>query len=752
MNWQSIQQYISGHSIELLVGVVFFGLVTTCLWEFLKWGINQIRECIREHKRQKTTREKLLLFTQDQLQKQINSKKYLPDSYIEINKVKEGLRYFCHPFLFCNKFIDHVNRRDFSYTNSVLNREIKRRIVFKDFRKLSSPSLGALKAKIEELRVAIDRNSKVLDDMPEKSNDFPWQARWKMEETIEKFNILKSRVLVLLDDAGQGKTNLICDLAREFLLKLEIPIALFYGADFYGLSNSSMKTFVTERITGGSDFNVLSQFIDNECRQKNANFIIIIDALNESSDANFPNALNTFIRDLLSNPFVRIILTCRTEYYNLNFKTIETSLFASDINKIDGINSKLEEHEKDNLFRKYLSFFNIEWKSFAGRVYEKLVGNFLLLRIFCEVHQGQSIGSILNVYMLDLFQEYYRQVRDGIKGKANGNACIQKVVCEVVRHMVDTKLYKDVPMQKIIDKAAIDKNVLLKLIDENIFFRRDIADKTGVLLDGEVISFTFDEIRDYLIADYLVNVLLAEDESKAKKFISEEILPEKPLFEGVSKYLFFFSKKDRKNTQLSSILDTTTWYQDKGVYYLFEANDDDLISEDVDKVKAEYLSSGDRAEFILKMLIYHRYDPRTYKNLNISILFPILIELPDNERLDKFERHFGEERLSVAYSSRQNIINIDHYFEFVDAVIKNGDTTNPAIDFLFFIITCSGKMGMCSTAKHILVSFHKKHSGVVLGMLEKYKACGNSFFKEKAIALIKEFEGKEEVSNGILRV
>jgi len=735
MDWQSIQQYISGHIIELLVGVVFFGLITTFLWEFLKWRIGGIGECIKRNKQQNVIREKLLVFTRDQLQKQINSKKYLPDSYIEINQVKEELRYFCYPFLFCNKFIDHINRRDFTYTNAVLNKEIQQKIAFKVFRKLARPSLKTFKVKLEELNLSITRNAAVLNNMPEKNNDFPWQARWKMDETIAKFNVLKSRVLVLLDDAGQGKTNLICDLTKEFLLKLEIPVALFYGGDFYGLNNSSMRAFVTERITGGTDFDTLNKFIEHECGRRKTNFIVIIDALNESSDANFPNALNVFIGDMLLNPFVRIILTCRTEYYDLNFTGIQTASFASEIQKIKGINSKLEEHEKDKLFRKYLSFFEIEWKSFAGRVYEKLVSNFLLLRIFCEAHQGRSIGSILNVYMLDLFQEYYRQIRDGIKGKTNGNDSIQKVIREIVKHMVDSRLHKDVPMQVVIDKTAIDKNVILKLIDENIFFRRDVVDKTGVLLDGEVISFTFDEIRDFLIADYLANVLLSEDEQKFTQFIADEVLPQKPLFEGVSKYLFFISKKDRSKQKLDQILARTGWWKEKYLHYLFETNDADLRDQDVEQVKREYLSSKEKAEFILKMLIYYRYDPETYKKLNITMLFSLLVAMQDVDRQEKFEA-FLIKRLLSTYGGRDDEIRLEHYFEYINEVIKAGDANNPALEFLFFI--ASAEKAGSATAKNILSLLYRDPQVTALAIFEKYQKCNNAYYKNRADTLINE--------------
>ncbi|MCK9602969.1 MAG: hypothetical protein M0R66_01100 [Candidatus Omnitrophica bacterium] len=735
MDWPAVKQYVSQNTAAIVVGLIITLLVVPFLKGLVKWPFNYIRECLKRRKQNIAIQKKLLSFTQDQIQKQINSRKYLPDSYIEINQVKEGLRYFCHPFLFCNKFIDHINRRDFTYTNSVLGKEIQQRIAFKVFRKLARPSLKTFKAKLGELNLSITRNAAVLNNMPEKSNDFPWQARWKMEETIAKFNVLKSRVLVLLDDAGQGKTNLICDLTKEFLLKLEVPVALFYGGDFYGLNNSSMKAFVTERITGGTDFDSLNKFIDYECRRRKTNFIIIIDALNESSDPNFPSALNAFIGDMLLNPFVRIILTCRTEYYDLNFKVIQTASFAPEILKIKGINSKLEEHEKDKLFRKYLSFFNIEWKLFAGRVYEKLVSNFLLLRIFCEAHQGRSIGSILNVYMLDLFQEYYRQIRDGIKGKTNGNDSIQKVIREVVKYMVDSRLHKDVPMQVVIDKTAIDKNVILKLIDENIFFRRDVVDKTGVLLDGEVISFTFDEIRDFLIADYLANVLLPEDEQKFTQFITDEVLPQKPLFEGVSKYLFFISKKDRSKQKLNQILAKMGWWEEKYLHYLFETNDVDLTDQDVEQVKREFLSSKEKAEFILKTLIYYRYDPNTYKNLNITMLFPLLIGMSDADRLQKFDAFLIKRHLST-YSGRDDEMRLEHYFEYINEIIKAKDINNPALEFLFFIASAE-KTGSV-TAKNSLSLLYREHQVTALAILEKYQNCNNEYYKNRAHTLINE--------------
>ena len=68
--------------------------------------------------------------------------------------------------------------------------------------------------------------------------------------------------------------------------------------------------------------------------------------------------------------------------------------------------------------------------------------------------------------------------------------------------MVDQGQFSDIPI------SEVDHNYhdgLNELLDEDVFFRKDLLQGKSVLDPGsEVISFTFDEFRDFLLADHII--------------------------------------------------------------------------------------------------------------------------------------------------------------------------------------------------------------------------------------------------------
>jgi hypothetical protein len=232
------------------------------------------------------------------------------------------------------------------------------------------------------------------------------------------------------------------------------------------------------------------------------------------------------------------------------------------------------------------------------------------------------------------------------------NITLERIISTIICHMIQNNIFADVSMQDIIDETNTSKDFLTRLIDENVFLRRDISNEAGVLSDKEVISFSFDEFRDFLIADYLYNISSQTNIDYTIKFISEEVMPQKILFEGVSKYLFFFSKKDKNNT-LANVVKETSWYSEKYIPYIFQTDDDHLLSDDVAKVKEIFLGTEQKRIEILYVLINHRYDTSTCKQLNIALLYNILVELNEQD-FDAMDctpavRQIGLEKLARVY-------------------------------------------------------------------------------------------------------
>ncbi|MBU1894550.1 MAG: hypothetical protein KJ983_01875, partial [Candidatus Omnitrophica bacterium] len=151
--------------------------------------------------------------------------------------------------------------------------------------------------------------------------------------------------------------------------------------------------------------------------------------------------------------------------------------------------------------------------------------------------------------------------------------------------------------------------------------------------------------------------------------------------------------------------------------------------------KKEYLSSKEKAEFILKTLIYYRYDPNTYKNLNITMLFSLLTGMSDTDRVEKFETFLIKRHLST-YSGSDDEMRLEHYFEYINEIIKAGDIDNPALEFLFFIAS-AGKTGSV-TAKNSLFLLYRDHQVNAMAIFEKYQKCNNEYYKNRADSLINE--------------
>ena len=731
-----IGEYIKQNWAGIFVKIFIIGFSVRVLYSLAFFIFKKICSKIEFNKKYNLFKQELVYFGNQQLSRQINSKKYLPNTHIEITNLKESLRFFCHPLLFCNKLIDEVNRLDFSYINEELSLNFGKKIAIPRMRKCKKLTFTSFFKKLTKISTIAKKNLAVLDSISVDEHSY-WKSKKKLNNINYKNKLLNSKVLLILDDAGQGKTNLVCDLRNSFLKKMEIAGVLFFGSDFNSVRNGDVLKFFSTKLRN-TDYDQVDKFITKTCKKTRKYFIVIIDALNESSVANFSEILDDFIVELLRNKFVKIILTCRSEYYRLNFKFLESSAYAENIIKIEGINSKLEDHEKERLFRTYLDSFTITWDSFSSSAYELLVDNFLLLRIFCEAYQGQHIGAIFNVHMFDLFENYYRQIRDKVSGWLPGEVTLEKIFCELISYMVKNKTYNDIPLQKIIDLAKLPKDIILRLIDENIFFRRDILNPTGVLLDAEVINFTFDEFKDFLIADYLSNVLLQEDRDDMVRFLNEEISPDKPLFEGVSKYLFIFSKK-AQNSELGNVIEGMQWYGEKYIRYIFQMDDRYLKEDDKDKIRKSFFINGTDAEVILRFILHYRFDTSIYKNLNITLLYDILSKLDEENFNKKFLDYFKQRGDKSYYVDSQHDINLNHYFRFVSEQFESGKISNSDVELLFFLLLGDCGDNPFRKAKELFNRFYNDTPKRALQVISKYLIVENNFIKSRAENLYKKY-------------
>lgn len=610
-----------------------------------------------------------------QLKKQINSGKYLPNTFIETGEQKDDLRYLCDSVFYSEKCFYESSILDFRYFNKFL--EKKQHPLFNyDFEKLK-PTNGEMNvsnctAIISKWHDYLVSKRQEITNIKIGSNE-KYKFESKFRDRIDDLEFLRARVALITETAGQGKTNFLCDFSENFLLKREIPTAFLTGIE---VNANDLRQSLLQRIFPDSPNYTFEEFLTNLkalCYEQGKFFVLVIDGINENYNSKLLSQnLETFVSELLEHDFIRIVLSCRTEYYEQNFSNLEASSFTKEMKKITSLLSQRPDDDlKKKLLHIYFNYFKIEHQGISNKAHEQLVENFLLLRIFCEAYQNQKLESIENIYKEELFEKYYeiksaeinRRLKNNDEFKVSGNFDIKNFIQSVVEFMIQEKTYVNVPLDKIIADPN-DREMYVRFLDENILVKRDIqTDEKGIFTSSEVVNFTFDEFKDFLISRYLVEVLYKKSVEEFASFIESQVNDKSPLLEGCSTFLFYVSRRGLDKS-LHEILIKQPWFEAVFSKCIFSLKDSQVTNEDKNVLKEKLLNNERYSDSIIWNLII-RYNTTYYKNLSIEFLFELLRELDQEQYADCFVSKFGTDRWGHSrLINQENLVNqIDDILE-----------------------------------------------------------------------------------------
>jgi hypothetical protein len=617
-----------------------------------------IESWIAENESKKLTTDKisqaLKAQVNRQLKNQISSGKYLQNTFIETGKQKDYLRYLCDSVFYSEKCFHESSILDFRYFNNFLAKK-KHTLFNYDFEKLKlkkgEMTISNCTAIISKWHDYISSKQQEIKDIKIGSNE-NYKFESKFRDRIDDIDFLRARVALITESAGQGKTNFLCDFSENFLLKREIPTAFLTGVE---VNANDIRQSLMQRIFPNSPNYSFEEFLNNLkliCYEQGKFFVLVIDGINENFNSKLlSQSLESFISELLEYDFVKVVLSCRTEYYEQNFSNLESSLFKKEIKKITSLLSQRPDDDlKEKLLDIYFNYFKIEHHGISNKAHEQLVENFLLLRIFCETYQNQKLESIENIYKQELFEKYYSKKSEEINKRLNkndefkvsGNFDIRNFIKCVVEFMIQEKTYVNVPLDKIIANAN-DREIYVRFLDENILIKRDIQSfETNIFNSLEVVNFTFDEFRDFLISQYLVEVLYKKSAEEFILFIKNQVNDKTPLLEGCSTFLFYISRKGLYKT-LDEILVKQPWFDKVFSKCIFSLKDSEINNKDKNILKEKLINNEKYSESIIWNLII-RYNTTYYRVLNIEFLFELLRELNTKEYNECFVTKFGTER------------------------------------------------------------------------------------------------------------
>lgn len=247
----------------------------------------------------------------------------------------------------------------------------------------------------------------------------------------------------------------------------------------------------------------------------------------------------------------------------------------------------------------------------------------------------------------------------------------------LVGTMVEADDFSSVP----IDRVPRDHlSALGDLLDEEIIIRKDLSPSRG----DEVLAFPFDELRDFLIARYLVDIELRRDPQVFLDKTRALLTAPHPITEGVSRFLFFAAKR-AGTAGLYEMVKNEQWFKDSFLEAIFAVEDDLVDDSDVTEVQRLFLDNVPRVTIAL----INRYDCSVYKRLNIRLLFALLDELSrdqfDTFIVPLFEPSYRRDAVWSIEDLSKEIADL------IDRVApEEVARLSPLVDLLFYLLPIKG--------------------------------------------------------------
>lgn len=651
------------------------------------------------------------LYYDRNVRKNIASGKYLPNVFIEDRRTKQFLRDFVDPYTFCKLALERCDSFDLYRLNR--DRRINHKTAF-DFditpykSCVAEESIKTFYERVKECQQFLRAKYDELNSGS--SRDYFSSSRFGKQN--EHLQFVVGKLLLITTSAGQGKTNLVCDLVEKVLLTRQIPFVYLNGyeikADDIGRSFADMMLPGT-----GMSFDNAIKEVATYCKYKRSPIIFIIDGLNENPQPDvFSSNLEVFLDLVLQYDCVKVLMTCRTEYYKERFASLDAA-FKDRMLRIEGLNEHLGDEDKQKLLRNYLGYFRIK-ANIEHHIEDALCEDLLLLRIFSEANQGKSLGHVHSIKREELFEEYYELMTNKLIEKVQNEqhyqlekTSIASFMENMVGYMIGSDSFFNVPLPLLLKNIAKEEEDIFKrFLDENILLRKDLApDAKGAFGHKEVVNFTYDSFRDYIISAYLSDSILSGNLAEYERLVKLYTSSGHQLREGITPFLFVHAKNNRQK-DACRILAQLDWYEDVFESYIWDVKENAIDEDDVSVVQR--LLQKENPRYVTQRLIYWgRWNTEKHSLLNIRLLLSHLAML-DDDGLSVFMEKVWSQKVEKYYGGREskserwNMINSMEELLEDDKIAQHQDFHN-IYELLLYMCVCSERY-----AKDVYIQYLKK--------------------------------------------
>lgn len=605
--------------------------------------------------------DEFLGVSQQKIEDEKRTKKYIPSVFVETSETKEEMRYFANPMFFYRKIDDDIGRINFTHLNRLLGMARIKSIEdgLSEIQSLEVPnSLSELQARLAQQSTALEAVQKHVapfswrGDRAERFEPSDYEAAYwevfrigiesngsgvlsSLESISKKIEIAKAKIFLVTGMAGQGKTNFICDLVENQLGAFEVPTIFIPARSLndYPSPNRILSYIRNNRFAPEApnlhDLFVLLNDVAEECKKP---FVIAIDGINEVGDLDgFAAELRVFLYALCQYDFVKVVITCRNEFFDHKFSDVFEPQFSEHLYRVKNLRNEMSEENKSRLLMAYLRHFKIVAR-FSNAASDFLKNDLILLRIFSEIHADKNIGYVPNIYKGDIFEKYLK-----MKIEAFPIVLRQKVLnslYKICARMLDNENFSQIPVDGFDDA---ERKIIEQLIGEDIILRREVPSTGFASLGIENISFTYDELRDFLLAYYIVIKFAASSPLEVKRIF--EKIPKWPIYEGFFRYSYVLARKQSCDSVLVAC-EASADFLRHFLNNLSLLSADIQTQADVERVKAVLKDGAEERD--LQHVAWFLFRKREGTELlNIQILLDHICRLNDEESMKFIKAMFS---------------------------------------------------------------------------------------------------------------
>lgn len=637
--------------------------------------------------------------TKAQIQRFQKEGKYLPSIYIELNNSMEYLRYFIFSYRWKHRIIRQYNHLFHGYEGKRLKQlfgPVTKYSLsyFTPFSSLSS-TLSAMHDELERLR----KNHRELYS---EHGEIVWaiaNSTYNHVHAIKHLQdlcaMMRQKNVILVGGAGNGKTSLLCRMS-EVAIANKLPCLLVNSRDI----KEDCSEYIIKKLPIIPKLRNMTslylRLISLVLFFQRKYFYIFVDAINENDREVFTNSISTLLETFSKYSRIRILLTCRREYFDSRYKT----LFSTGEEKPYIFN--LQEAEYDEratmkMIKAYMEYFNVRGP-FSLETQEKLRNSLFLTRIFFEVNSNRE-ECMLEFRNAEIYKLYFEKIASENKG-----VNLSAVVNSIARYMFTEFQFDKIPIEEL-HLSADELDSLRNLLDNNLIISRSVHAGTGITEhEDEYVYFVFDELRDFCLTRYLL--ILDENNSSSEyamffsnvtRLFEQRLSP----VEGMVKYAYHHFRMTARvdlcekilkafgESDVQSILD----WEDRGLHRRRTFNNfglslafsegDNIASFEIDYILHCIENDCHHYWEIFWFLLGNEYSG--FKP-NIQLAVDLLLRCENDETPEKILEFFFADRAEKYYSYSDKKCRVDNLKEWLDAIKKNNGTLSENLKIIVTIL------------------------------------------------------------------